>query len=96
MFWAKVYVLKYDTICAICDKEILGKIFKFKGVEIKISERFYKGEMVDKDRAVKIMKNSNIGNLFGKRIVELAIKEKIIDRRNVLLINKIPHAQFLK
>lgn len=96
MFWVKIYKLKYSTICAICDEEVLGKRINFNGLEIVIKENFYKGELVDEKRAIEIMKTCNIGNLFGNKIVELAIKEGFVDRENVLVLNDILHAQFLK
>lgn len=42
------------------------------------------------------MKRATIGNLMGKEIVELANQNGFIIMENVIFINGIPHAQFVK
>jgi len=96
MFWVKVHKLKYSTICAACDENILGKKLNFNGITIEIKERFYKGELVDEEKLKEILNSCNIGNLFGKETIEVAKKINIIDERNILYIDGVPHAQFIK
>jgi hypothetical protein len=96
MFWCKVFQTKFDFVLALCDEKLLGKTLKGNGLKIKISEKFYGGELVDEKMAVELMKKATIGNLIGKEIVELAEKNGFITKENVILINGIPHAQFVK
>lgn len=98
MFWCNVFSSKKDIVVAICDEELLGKKFKVKGgkLVIEVSERFYGGKLVDEEAALKLLEKATIGNLIGKRSVELAEKNGFIIRENVILINGIPHAQFVK
>lgn len=95
MFWSKVFKIKNHFIVAICDKELLGKRIKFNGLTIAVNKFFYGGDLTDEEKAVKLMDRATIGNLLGKRIVELALEKKFIAKENIMLIGGIPHAQFI-
>jgi|YelNatPaOPRAMG01_1025707.scaffolds.fasta_scaffold19059_4 hypothetical protein len=95
MFWSKVFQTKYDLVVAICDEEIIDKEID-KKLKIKVSKNFYGGKLIDEEVALKLMKKATIGNLIGKKIVELAEKNGFITRENIILINGISHAQFVK
>jgi hypothetical protein len=95
MFWSKLYPTKYDLVIAICDEDLLDKKIgkKFK---IKISKEFYGGKLIDADIALKLMKKATIGNLIGKKIVKLAEENGFIIKENIIVIDGVPHAQFVK
>jgi hypothetical protein len=96
MFWCKIFQTKFDFVLALCDEKLLGKTLREKTLKINISERFYGGELIDEKIAVELMKKATIGNLIGKEAIELAEKNGFITKENVILINGIPHAQFVK
>ena len=96
MFYLKTFFTKYNLLVAICDEELLGKNLKFKGVDVKVDESFYGGKVVGEEECVRVMERATIGNLIGKRIVGIALKRGFITKENVLYINGIPHAQFVK
>ncbi|MEM5836498.1 MAG: DUF424 family protein [Candidatus Aenigmatarchaeota archaeon] len=98
MFWCNVFFSKKDVVVAICDEELLGKKLKVEGkkLTIEVSEKFYGGKLVNEEVALKLLEKATIGNLIGKRCVELAEKNGFIIKENVILINGIPHAQFVK
>lgn len=96
MFWCKVFSTRYDIVVAICDEDLIDKKIKTKELEIKISKNFYGDRLVDEKLALRLMKKATICNLIGKNIVELAEKNRFIIKENVIFINGIPHAQFVK
>lgn len=96
MFWCKIFQTKYEVVVAVCDEGLIDKVLDKKGKKIKVSKNFYGGQLVDENMAVKFMKNATIGNLIGKEVVELADKNRFISKENVILIDEIPHAQFVK
>lgn len=96
MFWCKVFSTRHDLVVAICDEDLIDKEIKMKELKIKISKNFYGDRLVDDKIAVRLMKKSTICNLMGKNIVELAEKNNFIIKENVIFINGIPHAQFVK
>ncbi|MEX2739341.1 MAG: DUF424 domain-containing protein [Candidatus Wukongarchaeota archaeon] len=95
MFWCKTFSVKGQFVVAICDKNLLGKKI---GNELKITvkESFYRGELVDEKKVLELMKKSNICNLMGKNIIDLALKNKFITKENIIFIGDVPHAQFIR
>jgi len=96
MFWCRVFQTKEEIVVALCDEKLLDSILEKRGRKIKISKHFYGGKLIDEERSVKVMKEASIGNIIGKDIVELAEKNGFISKENIILIDDIPHAQFVK
>ncbi len=96
MFWAKLHKTKYEILIAICDEKLLEKELKLKNVKIKVSKSFYCEALIDESVAAKLMEKATIGNLIGKEIVDIAAKNGFITKENVIFIDGIPHAQFVK
>jgi hypothetical protein len=98
MFWCNVFLDKKDIVVVICDEELLGKKLRMKEkkITIEISKKFYGGKLIDEETALKLLDKATIGNLMGKNIVELASKNGFIVKENVILIDGVPHAQFVK
>lgn len=96
-----VYVKKHYTngevIIAICDYELLGEriVDEEKNITVYIDPDFYKGELITIEKALKILREASIANLFGKNIVEAAINEGLLLKENVIEISGIPHAQLI-
>jgi hypothetical protein len=95
MFWSKTFTENGQLVVAICDEDLLGKRIgsKFK---VEIKESFYKGEKIDEKKAIDLMGKAYICNLMGKNIVELALEKKFISKENIIQINGVSHAQFIK
>ncbi len=86
-FWLK----DHGSVLAVCDKELLGK--KLDG--ILINERFYKGELVGREKLIEKLKNSKNSNLFGKNTIKVAIGLKIAIKENCIIIGGVPHLQLV-
>lgn len=93
MYYVKIHERGKTRITAICDKNILGKTFEEGEMQINISERFYKGEVVDGNAIVKEMFDAEVLNIIGNKIVELALKNNIIKRENIANICGVAHAE---
>jgi hypothetical protein len=85
-----------DLVVAVCDAEILGKTLLGGKVPFTVNEGFYEGILGTIDEAIMAMKQASICNIVGKRIVEAAIRNKLIHERAVIYFGDIPHAQRLK
>jgi hypothetical protein len=96
----KVYVKSIrhgrETIVAVCDEEILGKILCEGKVQFTVYESFYKGAIGDVDEAIAAMKQATICNIVGKTIVKAAIESKMVHERAVIYFGDVPHAQIVK
>jgi hypothetical protein len=85
-----------DTLVAVCDYELLGKTLDGGRVPFKVSEEFYKGIPGEVDEALEAMRRATICNLVGKRIVEAAIRERLVHSRAIIYFGDIPHAQIVR
>lgn len=96
MFYAKKFYTRYNLVVAICDEDLLEKEIGTRELKIKISKNFYGKNFVDEKECIELMKKATIGNLIGKKIITLALREGFIEKENIIFIGGIPHAQFVK
>lgn len=80
-------------VVAVCDEDLIGKTIKDKKYNIKVNESFYKGDIMDEEEIIKILKDSTNVNLIGKKSIEVGLKAGIISKENIITISGIPHAQ---
>lgn len=92
MIYLKKNTNEESEIIALCDSELIGKKFSENGLSLDIIERFYKGEMLEEDEIVKILKNAKNINIVGKEAITLALKSGIIEEENIIKVKNIPHA----
>ena len=93
MILIKIHKTPNGNIVAMCDKDLIGKTFEENELSLTVSESFYNGrEISDKEELLKIIKNAPNMNIIGKESVDFAVKNHVIDKSNVILIKKIPHA----
>ncbi len=94
-FRLKVYRVRGEIVVAVCDSELVGKIFREGDLKIEVKESFYGEEDVNEDEVKRALRMATIANITGKRAVQLAIEMGIIDRENVLKIGDCWHAQMV-
>jgi len=93
--YVKVHKDGLVQVLAVCDEDIIGKTIEDEKIKIEVSERFYKGQAIDEKKCLKMMKEFGNINMIGKKCVKLALDNGIIEKDNIILINKIPHAQLI-
>ncbi len=77
-------------VVSICDEELINKKLESNSLNLVISEKFYKGELVDEEIVLNYLKNEKNLNIVGKNVIELCIKNNIIDKEQVMSIGNIP------
>ncbi len=84
-----------NEIVAACDSDLVGTTVSDpeREIEFNISAEFYGNEKLEWKEIKDIISKGKNVNLIGNKIVELAIKEEIINLSNTLEINGIKHAQ---
>ena len=89
----------YRDIVAICDSELLGKVFVEGKFQLDIKESFFKGEEKTKQEVFDIMqdmaKEDATFNIVGREATELALEAGIICREGIKEIQGIPFALVL-
>lgn len=92
MIYLKIHRSGESTIIALCDKELVGKKFEDKKLQLNITERFYKGEALPEDQIIEILREAANINIVGKKSIEAALKAGVIEKENIIKIKGIPHA----
>jgi len=90
MILLKLHKNENSEVVSLCDSNLIGKTFEEGKLHIEISERFYKGEELPKERILLILKNCNNANIVGKESIKLALDNKIIEKESIIKIKKIP------
>jgi uncharacterized protein len=94
--YVKIHKSQDSIVTAICDEDLIGKKFSDEEKQLEITERFYKGEITSEEETIKIMQAATNLNLVGKKTIDLALKNKIIDKDSIIKIKNIPHAQIFE
>jgi len=84
------------VMVSVCDEELLGKVLREGELVFEVNEKFYKGSRMTVEEALIHLKNCNIANIIGEKIVKAAIKEGIVHPEAVIKIAGIPHAQIVR
>ena len=89
----------YRSVVAVCDSDLVGKTFEEGKFQLEVKESFFKGEEVQKDRAIFLMKKMLVEdatfNIVGEDSINAAIKAEIISEDSVGEIAGIPFALVL-
>lgn len=94
--YVNIYQKKGEVLVAACDEELLGKTFKEGRLKLEVKEAFYKGSLKELPDAVRLIGNSDVANLVGRRIVGAVVEEGIADSRAVISIAGVPHLQIMR
>ncbi len=84
------------VLVAICDPNLLGETFREGKLKLEVSRAFYGGNLTSYDYAMKALEEADVGNLVGPRVVEEAIRRRLVDPEAVIRIAGVPHVQVLR
>ncbi len=84
------------TVVAVCDAELLGKVFREGDKVLVINEEFFKGFLVDPDEVIDYIEKAYTALIVGERAVNIALKSKVIHPDAILRISGIPYAQLVR
>lgn len=89
----------YRDVVAICDLDLLGKIFEEDKFQLDVKESFYKGEEKSEEETVDILREmlaeDATFNIVGEKSVRAAIKAGVVSEDSVGKIAGIPFALIL-
>jgi hypothetical protein len=91
----KVHKSGGEVLVAACDKEVLGLSFSSGKLCIEVSRSFYCGRLVDIKELREALCEASMANLTGNNVVSEAVSRGFIDKKNVLDIGGVKHAQFV-
>lgn len=95
-FAYRIFNQENESILAITDLSLLGKSFEEGELCLDITEQFYHDSECDEEHAILLARKATIINAVGKLIISVLIKENMVDKKNILDVSGIPHAQIFR
>ncbi len=84
----------YRNVVALCDTDLIGKKIEDEKRQLDCRENFYKGKLVTKEEAIKILKQQAkedaTFNIAGKKSIQASIEAGLIIKETVHYIQGIP------
>lgn len=98
MLLMRVFQKRSDRILAVCDAELIGKVFREGEIVLNLDKyaSFYKGEEVDEKRVEMELRKATSINLVGERAVAVAKRMKLVRDSDIIKIQKVPHVQIYR
>lgn len=84
------------SILAACDRELLGKKLKFGEIDFEVKENFYFERFITIEEFSVLMKEAEVMNLVGEKVIGCCVSIGIVNRNSVKLIDGVPHIQIYK
>jgi uncharacterized protein len=86
----------YRKVVALADAELIGKRFEEGKRQLDVRENFYRGEVVDGEEVVKMLRSLALDdatfNIVGENSVNAALKSGVITSGNVAAVDGVPFA----
>lgn len=92
----KIHRCREDTLVAVCDAGIIGRSFREGDLNIRVTERFYKGTLLEVDDCDPYLREATIANFVGDDSVAKGIELGLVREESVIRIEGIPHAQMVR
>jgi len=87
-------IKSYRDVVAICDSDLLGKIFEEGQFQLDVKEGFYKGEEMNEEETkeiiLKMVAEDATFNIVGKKSISIAINAGLITKEGIKTIQGIP------
>jgi hypothetical protein len=80
-------------ILAVCDTGLLGKLVESPEARLDLGSDFFNGDEMGEEALLELMKRAYILNIAGEQSVGLAVRNGLVEEKQVLKIGDIPHAQ---
>lgn len=95
-YYIKIHRAQGYSIVAICDEEIIGKVFKKDEIVLNVSPYFYQGEKKDFEEILEIIKNADMIVATGRRIISKLIEIGLVHKDFALDVEGQHHVQIIK
>jgi hypothetical protein len=95
-FISRQYRYQSTSMVNICDEELVGRTLVDGNLKVAIDGDYFSGERVDAREALRLVRETDVINLVGDRIVNKVIREKLAHPRAVRKIGGVPFLMIYK
>lgn len=92
MIYVKKHTSGNKVVVGVCDSDLVGKKFTEDGKALSISEFFFKGELVDKEKAAIVINSAHSINIIGKEAIEICLDLGLVLKGDIFTIAEVPYA----
>lgn len=92
----KTYPSVDGVFIAACDSSLIESHLREGNLRLDLTEDFLGQVDVTEEAFRSYLTTAVIGNLSGENVVRIAIKEGVVEEKNILYIEGVPHAQFVR
>jgi hypothetical protein len=94
----ETYETEQGRMVAAADAELIGDRFEGDGVRIEVDPDFYgdRDKTAPSEDVIEALHSASIANLVGEDAVEAGMEAEVIEERNVLRVDGVPHAQMVR
>lgn len=98
MFSARISEYQGNVMLNMCDAELLGRRIGQEGDDhtMHISEEYYGGEIISREKASRLLRDSSIINMVGEKAVSLATELGVGSRDGARIISDVPFLLIFK
>lgn len=95
-FWIKEHSSPQGQVLAVADADLVGKVLKQGKIVFRVSEHFYKGELVEEAELKEKLSQAQNINLVGEKSFQVAKGMGFLQEKDILRIEGVPHAHVYK
>ncbi|NOR84725.1 DUF424 family protein [archaeon] len=92
----KIHESDNKQLVALCDSELLGKVFEQNNFILDIDEDFFGGDIADEKTILESIKIAHTINASGNKIVEFLLSKNIIEKSHVKTIDNVKYVIILR
>lgn len=91
-YYIKIHQAQGKRVIALCDENILGMTFEDGDLRLKVSEIFYKGDLLNIEELKEFIQEYTSLNAIGENIINELIKLGNINANKILKVKGVPYA----
>lgn len=91
----KTHKINEKTLVAVCDEDLVGRVFEENGLVLDVKRTFYDGEIKSEIEIGDLIRNADQVHLVGEKSIKLALDEELITTKEIKLVGGIPHSQII-
>ena len=92
----KIHESDKGPLVAICDSDILGKVFEQNNFILDIDEDFFGGDIANEKKILDSIKTAYTLNASGNKIVDFLLSKNIIEKSQVKTIDNVKYVIILR